>query len=123
MKLDVALKGLLATQDRIRTSEGVSNPVLLSSLMMKLSAFTSAVEQHLAEYERDYEQLNAKILKRCMIDEQMNASQSEKQVKIETAELKSQIVYLGRLVSSAWKVVGTAQSRVSHLIKEATTQI
>lgn len=123
MNLDKAISGLFDAEGQIRSKEGISNPILLSSQMMRMSAYVSAIEQTLAEYERDYEIQSGKILKRCMVDENMNASQSEKQVKIEIAETKGQIAYLGRLVSSAWKVVGVAQSRINHLIQESRTNI
>lgn len=123
MELEPAIKGMLTAQADLRSKTGISNPPFMSAKMMTLSSFTSAVEEHLAQYERDYETQEAQILRRCIIDEGKSATAAEKYVKMEMGELEGQIKYLTRIVGAAWKQVGVIQSRYNHLIKEATTQI
>lgn len=123
MELDAAIKGMLKAQADLRSRDGVANPTYMSRLMMTLSAFTSAVEEHLAQYEKDYETQEAQVLRRCIITEGKSATAAEKYVKMEMGELEGQIKYLTRLVGAAWKEVGVIQSRYNHLIKEATSQI
>lgn len=123
MDLKVALKGMLDAQNALRSKEGVLNPSFMSENMMRLSQYTGAVEEHLAGYEKDFEITYATRLRYFMVELKMNVTASERQVEIETAELKGQIKYLTRLVSSSWRQVGVIQSRVNHLVKEAQTQI
>lgn len=123
MELSFALEGMLKAQAGLRSSEAISNPTFLSKTMMTLSSFTSAVEEHLAGYEKEFEVRSARELKIRLIDHQMKVTQAEREVDIKLAELKGQIKYLTRLVKSAWAQVGVIQSRYNHLIKEATTQI
>jgi len=94
--------------------------------MMRLSAYTSAVEESLAKLEKEFEIQYAVELKERLIDQTpaMKVTQAEREVDIQMAEIKGQIKFLTRIVGSAWKQVGTIQSRINHLIKyEATTQI
>lgn len=119
MQLDKALAGMFDAQNTLRSKEGVSNPVLLSEQMMRLSTYVSAVEEKLAEYERDYEQQYAVSLRERMLGKGLKVTQAEREVDIELSELKGQIKYLTRLVASAWRTVGVAQSRINHLIKQA----
>jgi hypothetical protein len=123
MDLQVAINGMLKAEADLRSREGVSNPTKMSLAMMTLSSFTSAVEEHLAQYEKDYETQEAQILRRYIIDEGKSATAAEKFVKMELGETEGQIKYLTRLTAAAWRQVGTIQSRYNHLVKEATTQI
>jgi hypothetical protein len=123
MELDFAIKGMLQAQTDLRSKTGITNPSFMSRTMMTLSSFTSAVEEHLSRYEKDYETKEAQILRRCIIDEGKSATAAEKYVKIEMGTTEGQIKYLTRLVGAAWKQVGVIQSRYNHLIKEAGTQI
>lgn len=121
MDLDVALKGMFSAQEALRSREGINNPSFMSTEMMRLSQYTGGVEERLAEYEKDYEIEYATRLKVRMLDEQMRVTQAEREVDIELAESKGQIKYLTRLVASAWKQVGVVQSRINHLVREASS--
>lgn len=123
MDLQIALKGMLKAEADLRSREGVTSPTVMSLAMMTLSSFTSAVEEHLAQYEKDYETQEAQILHRCIIQDGKSATAAEKFVKMELGEMEGQIKYLTRLTGAAWRQVGTIQSRYNHLVKEATTQI
>jgi hypothetical protein len=95
--------------------------VFMSEQMMRLSQYTGAVEDRLAEYERDLETDYAARLHKYMIDQQMKVTQAERMVDMDTAFVKGQIKYLTRIVGSAWKQVGVIQSRINHLTREATS--
>jgi len=123
MDLETALKGMFATENSLRSKEGILNPSFMSEGMMRLSQYVAAVEEHLAGYEKDFEIQNAAALKDRLLDKKMKVTQAEREVDIELAELKGQIKYLTRLVKSAWSQVSTIQSRVGHIIKEAQTQV
>lgn len=123
MNLDNEIKGMLDAEAKLSSSEGVNNPVFISTQMQRLSQFTGNAENILAEYEQEYEQNYAEKLRFYMLDEQMKPTPAERQVDMELGELKGKIKYLTRITASAWRRVGVAQSRWNHLVKEASTQI
>lgn len=121
MELSIALAGIFATETKLRSSQGMNDPHFMSLQMMVLSQYTAAAEEKLAEYERDFEQTTAKELKIRLIDNHMKVTQAEREVDIETAELKGQLKYLTRVVKSAWAQIGVIQSRINHLVRESQT--
>jgi hypothetical protein len=123
MELDKALKVYFDSTKNLRTRQGINSPVFMSKEMMRLSQATGAIEEHLAKLEQDYEIQVAQKLKVYLIDEGTSATNAEKRVKIDLGELKGQLAYLSRLVSSAWKQISTIQSRHNHLLKENTHQV
>lgn len=123
MDLDKALKGMFDAEEKLRSKAGVNNPTYMSENMMRLSQYTGAVEEKLAEIEKQQELDYAVKLKEYLIDQKMKVTQAERMVDMDLAESKGQIKYLTRLISSAWKQVGVIQSRINHLTREATTQI
>lgn len=123
MDLDIAIKTMLDAQSKLRTKDGINNPSYMSEQMMRLAQATGAAEIHLADLEKDYEVQLAKQLHRFLVTEGTSATNAEKRVKIELGELKGQLAYLSRLVSSAWKQISTIQSRYNHLQKESVGQV
>lgn len=123
MDLNKALEGLFDAEQCLRSTEGISNPVYMSTHMMRLSQYTGAVEEKLAEYEKDLEIQSGKLLKDYMINKKMKATPAEAMVGMEMAEVKGQVKYLTRVTASAWRQVGVIQSRINHLVREAGTQI
>lgn len=123
MDLDTAIKTMLDAQTNLRTQRGVNDPSTMSREMMRLAQSTGGVEDHLAVLEKEYEIEQAKLLNRYLVKEGTSATNAEKRVKIDLGERKGQLVYLSRIVSSAWKQVGTIQSRYRHLEKESVGQI
>lgn len=121
MKLDTALKGMFATQNKLRTPEGVMNPTFMSLQMARLAQYTGSVEEHLARYEKEYEEEFGRKRKEYMIDQKMKATPAEAMAEMELAETKGQVKYLTRLTASAWKQVGVIQSRHNHLVIESQT--
>lgn len=121
--IETAIEGMMDAQEKLRSDQGINSPVYMSKMMMRLAQYTGAVEEYLAQYEKDYEIKQSQLLKRFLVTEGASATQAEKRVKIELGELKGQITYLSRIVSSAWKQVSTIQSRWNHLQKENAGQI
>lgn len=119
MDLQQAIKGMLDAESALRTRQGINDPVTMSSQMMRLSQYLGAVEEHLAEYEKDYEINLASALRNYMITQNMKPTPAEARAKMDLGETKGQIVYLSRLVTSGWRQVGVIQSRINHLIREA----
>lgn len=123
MDLDKAIKGVLDAEAKLRTAKGIVNPTVLSEQMMRLSQYLGAVEEHLADYERQYETDLARKLHGLMIEQGLKPTPAEARAKMELGEVKGKIAYLGRLVTSGWRQVGVIQSRINHLIRESQTQI
>lgn len=123
MELHEALDNMFKVEGTLRERGVVGNPVLMSTCMMKLSQYTGAVEEKLAELERDLEVNYAVKLKEYLLTQKMKITEAQRMVEIEIAETKGQVKYLTRIVASAWKQVGVIQSRINHLIREAGTQI
>lgn len=123
MDLHKAIKGMLDAENNLRTPQGVSNPSVMSENMMRLSQYLGAVEEHLAQYEKDYEITLAQKLHNFMVTQGIKPTPAEARAKMELGEIKGQVVYLSRLVSSGWRQVGVIQSRINHLTREAQTQL
>lgn len=122
LELSSALNGMASAQERLRTATAIISPTIMSEQMMRLSQYAGAVDEHLAEFEKEYEiMLSASILKK--IKDGMKVSPAEVQSKMELSEIRGQIAFLSRLSSSAWKQVSIVQSRINHLVRESQTTI
>ena len=122
LSLKEALIGLSDAQDKIRNATAIVSPVILSEQMMRLSAYAGSIDEHLADFEQEYEtNFASKIL--GYMNEGMKVSPAEVRSKMELSEIRGQIAYLSRLSSSAWRQIGTIQSRINHLKQEAGTNI
>lgn len=123
MTLEDSITGMVDAQQKLRSREGVNSPEYMSEQMSRLAQYTSAAESHLADYERDYERRLAQLLHKYLVEDEMPVTKAEKHVRIDLGETKAQIVYLTRMVGSAWKTVGVVQSRHNHLSKSSAGQI
>ena len=122
IELEKALDGMSDAKDKLRNATAVVSPTIMSQEMYRLSQFTGVIDEHLADYEKEYSvKLAANILNKIKIG--MKVSPAETQTKMEMAEVKSQIDYLDRISKSAWKQLGIIQSRINHLTAEAKTNI
>jgi len=122
MDLEIALKGMASSKNALRSQKGIGSLPYMSEHMDRLAAYTSAVEDHLAdfEYEQEVEERNAY---NRAINNKNSPSASEKVAKYEIADVKATIKRLTRLVNSAWKLVDEKKSRFNHLEKEAKGQV
>ena len=122
ISLEVALKGLSGTRERLHNAAALGNPTILSEQMMRMAQYAAILDEHLAGLEKEYDiTQSAKILQ--FIKEGYKASPAETQAKIALAEIRGQIDYLTRLSSSAWRQTSIIQSRINHLTKEAQTNL
>ena len=117
MNLEESIKAMLGAQDDLRTKRGVLDPDYISLQMQILAQATASVENYLASFEKDYEINYAKLLGEYLTSG-ASATATEQRVRIELAQEKGEIKYLTRIVSSAWRLVSTAQSRHNHLTTE-----
>ena len=117
MDLDVAIKGLLDARNQLRSRQGVSNPTFISEQMMRLTQFTGAVEEHLAELEEELEVAEMQEFDKHLTQGK-SVNMSETLAKQKVGSQKGKIAYLKRLVNSSWSIIGVSQSRFNHLNTE-----
>jgi len=117
MELEKSIKIMLETQDNFATRRGVEDPDYISQQMQILANATALVERELAGFERSYEITLGKKLGEYIAGGS-SASASESRVRSELAKEKGEVKYLTRIVGSAWRQVGVAQSRHNHLTRE-----
>jgi len=124
MLLATAVNGMLEARNGLRETEAVSNPTYISEQTQKLAQFTGAVEEALAEDEADLVKKEAAKFKEYMSgDKPKSANMASNLLKFDFTDERAEIVKLTRLCNSSWKIISVAQSRVKHLIAEATNQI
>lgn len=117
MDLETAIKGLLQVRNTLRSTQGVIDPLFISENMQRLAQYTSAVEEHLADYEEELEILEMqKFL--SYLNQGKSVNMSEMLAKQEVGSHKGKIAKLSRLVKSSWSLISTAQSRIKHLTGE-----
>lgn len=117
MDLDVAVKGLLQVRNDLRQRRGVTDPLFISEQMQRLAQYTSAVEEHLADFEEELEVIEMnKFLD--YLKQGKSVNMSETLTKQEVGSHKGKIAKLSRLVKSSWSLISTAQSRFNHLAGE-----
>lgn len=122
MLLATSLKGMLEARSALQNQQGVSVPTYISEHTQRLAQYTGAVEEVLAEDEADLIKKEAKQFKAYM-DAGKSANMSGELLKHDFTEERAEIVKLTRLCNSSWKIISVSQSRVKHLIAEATNQI
>lgn len=122
MDVDVAIKGMMDAKAKLQSPQGVSSLPVMSENMQRLAAYTSAVEDHLAEFEAELEIAERDAYYRHLKRGE-KPSPAEREAKYEVAEEKGRIKKLVRLVGSSWKLIDTVRSRYNHLNKEMEGQI
>lgn len=122
MDLKTAIDGLKDAKSKLQTRQAVSSLPLMSEQMHRLAIYTNAVEDHLAQLEKDLE-IDEAAEYRNAVKDGKSPSAAEKVAKYANAETKAEIKYLSRVVKSAWSLIGIQQSRWNHLEKEAKGQV
>ena len=124
MLLATAEKGMLEARESLRKEEGVTNPTFISEQIQTLAQYTGAVEEVLAEDEADLIKKEAAKFKEYMSgDKPKSANMATNLLKYDFVTEKAEIAKLTRLCNSSWKIISAAQSRIKHMIAEATNQI
>jgi hypothetical protein len=122
MTLEIALRGMLDARGMLQQKEAVYTPSYISEQMQRLAQYTSAVEEGLAELEKELKIKETRVYNQHRAEgESSNASNVA--VEHETSTEKAEIVKLTRLTSSSWRLIGASQSRIKHLLAEAQNQI
>lgn len=120
MNLEDAVNGMLDAREKLRSKEGINNPMYMSEHMDRLAQYTGAVEERLADYEEAYEaERYGKYLEYAKT---MSATAADNQSKAETNHTYAQNTKLSRLVASSWKIVSEKQSRFNHLTSQVIGQ-
>lgn len=122
MLLTTALKGMLDARTALQKPEGVSLPTYISEQTQRLAQYSGAVEEILAEDEADLITKESAKFKEYMSKEK-SANMATNLLKYDFTVERAEIVKLTRLCNSSWKIISVSQSRVKHLIAEATNQI
>lgn len=122
MLLATALKGMSEARDALQKQEGISLPSYISEQTQRLAQYTGAVEEILAENEAELVRKTSKQFKSYM-DGGKSANMAGELLKYDFVEERAEVVQLTRLCNSSWKIISVSQSRVKHLIAEATNQI
>jgi hypothetical protein len=118
MELTVAVKGMMEARNQLRSKQGVTSPSFISEQMQRLTQYTGAVEEHLAELEEQLEVDEMEKFLHYTRTEGKSVNQSEILAKQEVGSLKGEIAKLKRYVNSSWSIIGVAQSRFNHLNME-----
>jgi hypothetical protein len=122
MLLTTALTGMLEARGALQKPEGVSNPTYISEQTQRLAQYTGAVEEILASDEADLIIKESTQFKKYL-DEKKSPNMATNLLKFDFTNEKAEIARLSRLTNSSWKIISVSQSRVKHLIAEATNQI
>ncbi len=122
MNVETAIAGVLTERSALQQPEGVSSPTYISEHMQRLSQYTSALEEILAEEEKKLEVKEAILFKQYR-DNGMSVNAAQTAIKYEIAADKGEVDRLTRLCSSSWRFIGSSQSRIKHLVEEAKNTI
>lgn len=122
MNLDSAVKSMLHERAVLQEESAIYSPTFISEHMQMLAQYTGAVEERLAELEESLAKNEANLFKKYRkAGDSVNAATNK--IKYDIAESKAEVAKLSRYVSSSWKLIGAAQSRIKHLVAEANNQI
>lgn len=122
MDLNTAIKGMMDAKAKLQTPSGVSSLPVMSENMQRLAAYTSAVEDGLANLESELE-IKERDFYYAAIKTGLKPSPAERDAKYEVAQEKGDIKRLVRLVNSSWKLIDTVRSRYNHLNQETRGQV
>lgn len=122
MQLASALKGVARHKEALLDPGSVSNPTYISEHAHRLSQYIGVLDDVLADMEAELE-INESNSFNEHVKSGKSANASKELIRREFTKERSEIIRLTRLTSSGWKLVSESQSRVKHLIAEATNQI
>lgn len=121
MDLEEAIKGMLDARKNLRSQQGINDPNYMSTQMDRLAQYTGAVEEHLADLEKEYEEQRTTLYMK--LSKEVSATQAENESKAQVGTLSADMKRLTRLVNSSWKIVGEKQSRINHLERSLASGI
>jgi hypothetical protein len=122
MNIETAVNGMLQIRNALNSPEGVSSPTFISEKIQTLAQYVGVIENILAENEYALAIAEAKRYNEY-IAAGKKTSTAKDLAKADFVVEHAEINKLQRYVSSSWKIVSTAQSRIRHLIEESKNQI
>lgn len=122
MELSVAIKGMLEVRDALDSPQGIFTPTFISLKIQELAQYVGAIEIIIADKEEALSLKEAAKYKEYL-DSGKKTSAAKDLARYDFVADHAEITKLIRYVSSSWKIVSTAQSRIRHLIEESKNQI
>lgn len=122
MELSVAIKGMLEVRDALDSPQGIFTPTFISLKIQELAQYVGAIEIIIADKEEALSLKEAAKYKEYL-DSGKKTSAAKDLARYDFVADHAEITKLTRYVSSSWKIVSTAQSRIRHLIEESKNQI
>jgi hypothetical protein len=122
MELSTAIEGMLKHRKALDTPQGLSSPTYISEQIQAMAQYVGNIELILADKESDLVIKEAARYKEY-IDQGKKTSTAKDLARFDFTAEHAEINKLTRYISSSWKIVSTAQSRILHLIEEAKNQI
>lgn len=122
MDIETALKGMNNAKRKLESRDAINIPTILSEHTDRLATYTSAVEEHLAELEKELTILESDKWQEAIRDGK-SPSAADTIAKHEVAKEKGEVRRLTRMVKSAWSLVDMKRSRYNHITQEMRGQI
>lgn len=117
MTIEEVVQGIINTREELRSERALTAPVILSEAMYKLAQFVSAAEELVADIEAELIIVDAKKTREYSLNN-WSTTKVNQRVRLDTAELRSTMVKLNRLIDSSWKLINVSQSRRNHITEE-----
>lgn len=117
-----AVSGMLDVRNSLDSPEGIFTPTFISVKIQELAQYVGAIEIIIAEKEEQLALKEAAKYKEYL-DGGKKTSTAKDLARYDFTAEHAEITKLTRYVSSSWKMVSTAQSRIRHLIEESKNQI
>lgn len=122
MDLTSAVKGMKTEKEALLEIGSASDPSGISTHTHQLSQYLGVLDDNLAEMEADLEiKESASFHAHRKAGKSPNAAKEI--IRREFTKERADIIRIGRLAASGWKIVSEGQSRVKHLLAEAANQI
>lgn len=122
MDQSTAVAGMLEVRDALDSPQGIFTPTFISLKIQELAQYVGAIEIIIADKEEALALKEAAKYKEYL-DSGKKTSAAKDLARYEFVADHAEITKLTRYVSSSWKIVSTAQSRIRHLIEESKNQI
>jgi hypothetical protein len=117
-----AIQGMKKYKEALLEDKSASNPSAISENTHRLTQYLSALDDMISDMEEELELKEAKSFLKH-VDAGKSANAAKELTKREFIKDRTTIKKTNRQISSGWNLVNECQSRVKHLIAEATNQI
>ena len=122
MDQSTAISGMLKEREALNSPEGLSSPTYISERIQTLATYVGILELILADKESDLTIKEAAAYK-SYLQEGKKTSPAKDLAKADFVIEHAEVEKLKRYISSSWRIVSTAQSRIKHLIEEAKSTV